>query len=250
MPAGPASRPSRLQPTAERTESMASRRIAIVGGGPSGALCAERLASAGFPVTLFDEHLAWEKPCGGGLTHKALRSYPFLLNGPHPKKAIHRVELISAQRRSRRPESRPSDHDLLSRGPQWAVARTGGKRRMPHRPLSCQFGGHHREIAVLHCRKRHSSRGFPDPGLRCAQFILSCHCPASARGPGDDAWLLCSLLRGHNPCEILARPAGLYLVFPALRPSLGRNLWQLGPSYKPRAASASGSIHARGKHFH
>ena len=97
MPAGPASRPSRLQPTAERTESMASRRIAIVGGGPSGALCAERLASAGFPVTLFDEHLAWEKPCGGGLTHKALRSYPFLLNGPHPKKAIQRIELISAK---------------------------------------------------------------------------------------------------------------------------------------------------------
>ena len=74
---------------------MASRRIAIVGGGPSGALCAERLASAGFEVSVFDEHLAWEKPCGGGLTHKALRSYPFLLNGPHPKKVIQRVELIS-----------------------------------------------------------------------------------------------------------------------------------------------------------
>jgi flavin-dependent dehydrogenase len=74
---------------------MASRSIAIVGGGPSGALCAERLASAGFPVTLFDEHLAWEKPCGGGLTHKALRSYSFLLHGPQPKKTIQNVELIS-----------------------------------------------------------------------------------------------------------------------------------------------------------
>jgi flavin-dependent dehydrogenase len=75
---------------------MTGRRIAIVGGGPSGALCAERLASAGFEVTLFDEHLAWEKPCGGGLTHKAVRSYPFLLDGPYPKKSIHRVELISS----------------------------------------------------------------------------------------------------------------------------------------------------------
>jgi flavin-dependent dehydrogenase len=75
---------------------MSGRRIAIVGGGPSGALCAERLASAGFEVTLFDEHLAWEKPCGGGLTHKAVRSYPFLLDGPYPKKSIHRVELISS----------------------------------------------------------------------------------------------------------------------------------------------------------
>lgn len=74
---------------------MASPRIAIVGGGPSGALCGERLASAGFPVTLFDEHLVWEKPCGGGLTHKALSSYSFLLDGPQPKRAIKQVELIS-----------------------------------------------------------------------------------------------------------------------------------------------------------
>jgi len=97
MPADPAGRPSRLQPNVERTEAMASRCIAIVGGGPSGALCAERLASAGFPVTLFDEHLAWEKPCGGGLTHKALRSYPFLFNGPYQKKVVQQVELISGK---------------------------------------------------------------------------------------------------------------------------------------------------------
>jgi len=72
------------------------REIAIVGGGPSGALCGERLASAGFRVTLYDEHLAWEKPCGGGLTHKAIQAYPFLLTGPHPKKLIRTVELISS----------------------------------------------------------------------------------------------------------------------------------------------------------
>jgi len=76
---------------------MALRRFAIVGGGPSGALCAERLASAGLEVTLFDEHLAWEKPCGGGLTHKALVQYPFLLNGPHSKKVIQQIELISSK---------------------------------------------------------------------------------------------------------------------------------------------------------
>jgi geranylgeranyl diphosphate/geranylgeranyl-bacteriochlorophyllide a reductase len=76
---------------------MALRRIAIVGGGPSGALCGERLASAGFEVTLFDEHLAWEKPCGGGLTHKALVHYPFLLNSPYSKKIIQQIELISSK---------------------------------------------------------------------------------------------------------------------------------------------------------
>jgi geranylgeranyl diphosphate/geranylgeranyl-bacteriochlorophyllide a reductase len=69
--------------------------IAIVGGGPAGALCGERLANHGFRVTIFDERLAWEKPCGGGLTHKAIEAYPFLLDGPHPKKIVHAAELIS-----------------------------------------------------------------------------------------------------------------------------------------------------------
>src|SRR5882757_3402244 len=52
--------------------------IAIVGAGPAGAFAAELLAAGGRKVLLFDEKLAWEKPCGGGLTHKALRQYPFL----------------------------------------------------------------------------------------------------------------------------------------------------------------------------
>ncbi|MGB7227759.1 MAG: FAD-dependent oxidoreductase, partial [Candidatus Acidiferrales bacterium] len=73
------------------------KQIAIVGGGPAGALCAEKLSSAGFGVTLFDEHLAWEKPCGGGLTHKAIEKYPFLLDGPAAKKEIHSAELISSR---------------------------------------------------------------------------------------------------------------------------------------------------------
>src|ERR1700685_3938091 len=73
------------------------KEIAIVGGGPAGAMCGERLARSGYNVTIYDEHLAWEKPCGGGLTHKAIQAYPFLLNGPHPKKLIRSVELISSK---------------------------------------------------------------------------------------------------------------------------------------------------------
>jgi geranylgeranyl reductase family protein len=52
--------------------------IAVVGGGPAGAMAAAELARAGRDVTLFDEKLAWEKPCGGGVTQKALEQYPFL----------------------------------------------------------------------------------------------------------------------------------------------------------------------------
>jgi flavin-dependent dehydrogenase len=72
-------------------------QVSIVGGGPAGALCGERLASAGFHVTIFDERLAWEKPCGGGLTHKAIEAYPFLLDAPQPKKIVRTAELISSR---------------------------------------------------------------------------------------------------------------------------------------------------------
>ena len=70
--------------------------IAIVGGGPSGSMCGEQLALAGNKVTIFDEHLAWEKPCGGGLTHKAIECFPFLLDNPYPKKLVREIELISS----------------------------------------------------------------------------------------------------------------------------------------------------------
>src|ERR1700722_9621694 len=73
--------------------------IAIVGGGPAGALCGERLASAGFQVTIYDERLAWEKTCGGGLTHKAIEAYPFLLDSAQPKKIVRTAELIASNGR-------------------------------------------------------------------------------------------------------------------------------------------------------
>ena len=60
-------------------------------------MCGEQLALAGNAVHIYDEHLAWEKPCGGGLTYKATQCFPFLLDNPHPKRLIHSVELISAE---------------------------------------------------------------------------------------------------------------------------------------------------------
>lgn len=63
-------------------------KIAILGGGPAGAFAAEKLASAGVPTTVFDEKLAWEKPCGGGLTWKAYSTYPFLKDCATQKKVI------------------------------------------------------------------------------------------------------------------------------------------------------------------
>jgi flavin-dependent dehydrogenase len=71
--------------------------IVIIGGGPSGAMCGEQLARAGHSVNIFDDHLAWEKPCGGGLTYKATQHFPFLLDNSQPKKLIRNVEIISAE---------------------------------------------------------------------------------------------------------------------------------------------------------
>jgi len=51
-------------------------------------MAAERLASAGFETRLIDEKLAWEKPCGGGVTWKAYSRYPFLRDAAcHPVSA-------------------------------------------------------------------------------------------------------------------------------------------------------------------
>ena len=74
---------------------MPPKRIAIVGGGPAGALAAAELARAGREVRLFDEKLAWEKPCGGGLTDKALARWPFLRDVEVERKWISDCELIA-----------------------------------------------------------------------------------------------------------------------------------------------------------
>jgi geranylgeranyl reductase family protein len=71
------------------------KRIAILGGGPAGAFAAEQLSAAGLETVVFDEKLAWEKPCGGGLTFKAYQQYPFLIDNNTPKKMIAETVLAA-----------------------------------------------------------------------------------------------------------------------------------------------------------
>lgn len=86
----------------------APKKILIAGGGPAGALCGERLAHAGFAVTIFEERRGWEKPCGGGVTWKTLVRYPFLLEGGVERKLVRSAELIADRgRRVRLELSRP-----------------------------------------------------------------------------------------------------------------------------------------------
>jgi flavin-dependent dehydrogenase len=71
------------------------KTIAILGGGPAGARAGELLAHAGCRVRIFEEKLEWEKPCGGGITHKALVEYPFLAEAVVERNWIDACDLVS-----------------------------------------------------------------------------------------------------------------------------------------------------------
>lgn len=64
------------------------KTVAVLGGGPAGSVAAARLAEGGIKAILIDEKLAWEKPCGGGVTCKAYKEYPFLIDNDTPKKIV------------------------------------------------------------------------------------------------------------------------------------------------------------------
>ena len=56
---------------------MRDRSVAIVGGGPAGATCAYLLAQSGLTPMLFEARPRREKPCGGGLTQRAIQALSF-----------------------------------------------------------------------------------------------------------------------------------------------------------------------------
>ena len=68
--------------------------LLIVGAGPAGSFAAELLAKGGAKVALFDGRPAGEpKACGGGVTAKALKAWPNLLNAVG--RTIHELDLYS-----------------------------------------------------------------------------------------------------------------------------------------------------------
>jgi geranylgeranyl reductase family protein len=68
--------------------------VLIVGAGPAGSFAADRLARGGARVALFDGRPAGEaKACGGGVTSKALKAWPFLLEAGG--RAVTEVEMVS-----------------------------------------------------------------------------------------------------------------------------------------------------------
>jgi len=78
-----------------KSSGASTMTIAIIGAGPAGAFAAESLVRAGRKVLLVDERLAWEKPCGGGITRKALVEYPFLGDSQADRNWVSSCELVS-----------------------------------------------------------------------------------------------------------------------------------------------------------
>src|SRR5262249_38779991 len=53
--------------------------VLIVGGGPAGATAGRTLARAGVPVRILDRSVfPRNKPCGGGISVRVLRRFPYL----------------------------------------------------------------------------------------------------------------------------------------------------------------------------
>jgi flavin-dependent dehydrogenase len=68
--------------------------LLIIGAGPAGSFAAELLARAGKSVALFDGRPPLEpKACGGGVTSKALKAYPHLLEAAG--RTVAEVEMFS-----------------------------------------------------------------------------------------------------------------------------------------------------------
>jgi flavin-dependent dehydrogenase len=73
-------------------------RVAIVGAGPAGTLLAWRLAGDGARVTLFDPSHPREKPCGGGVTPRAVdRLPPAPDDDPLPGRRVHTCSFDSGE---------------------------------------------------------------------------------------------------------------------------------------------------------
>jgi len=64
--------------------------ITVVGAGPAGSWTSILLAQRGHSVTLLDPQAPWEKPCGGGVTTKALAHFP-IFESALPRQMIDRI---------------------------------------------------------------------------------------------------------------------------------------------------------------
>ncbi|WP_331774431.1 geranylgeranyl reductase family protein [Sulfurospirillum sp. 1612] len=78
-------------------EKMIETEILVVGGGPAGASAARYLAKGGKDTILIQRHLAFKKPCGGGLRMDAFET--FELDHDLIQKRVNTITLVYKDKR-------------------------------------------------------------------------------------------------------------------------------------------------------
>ncbi len=74
-------------------------QIAVVGAGPAGTWVSILLAQRGHSVSLIDSQVPWEKPCGGGVTTKALAAFG-IFESELPRKNIDKLTIYFGDKNS------------------------------------------------------------------------------------------------------------------------------------------------------
>jgi geranylgeranyl reductase family protein len=130
-----------VNPIADRADVVDVVDVVIIGAGPAGSLAACRLARAGARVVLVDGSHPREKPCGGGVTGRALALVAGVLDLTDlPSRRIHTARFVDTF--AARSVVVPLDDDALivaSRaefdGRLLAAARHAGATFLPARAL-------------------------------------------------------------------------------------------------------------------
>ena len=132
--------------------------VAVVGAGPAGSVTAYRLASAGAHVLLLDKaRFPRDKPCGGGLTLRAVRQLPFSV-APVVEDEITHVEFrlrygSKFERRTRTlclmTQRRRLDHFLVERAAEAGAEFRDGVRVDVHSDTRVSVDGAAVEVAVV-----------------------------------------------------------------------------------------------------
>ena len=150
-------------------------RVAVIGGGPSGAHCAYRMADVGLDVTLFEHRTRFEKPCGGGLPARGLEAFPYLVDPRLPMKSVHRCSVVAPSGR----EVEISLHD-----PIYIFSRADLHRFMLDRAIERSVTLDRARVLSLSRIPSGSLRG---DGVGCTQWLLRVTGESATReaGPFD-----------------------------------------------------------------
>ncbi len=122
-------------------------KVAIVGAGVAGCYLAQMLARNGVAVDLVDPQAPWSKPCGGGITAKAVAAFPLLAPLAEEAEGITRFRLIAPSGR---------EAELESRVPLWLLPRERLNAYLLEAAEAC--GARRERHRVVHVVRREDGR--------------------------------------------------------------------------------------------